>query len=103
MEFIKRKLLNKLKEEGAFWSYESVNEISDDNLIAMVLIHLDLKDIERLFLIYPKNQIRKVWQKRLIIQEPYYHNLNVLIASIYFEIKSPGSYIKRKKKELSNF
>lgn len=103
MDFIRRQLFNDLKKEGAFWSYESVNEISDDNLIEMVLLHLDLKDINRLFLIFQKNHIRKVWQQRLIIQEPYYHNLNILIASMYFKIKKPNNYLKRKVRELNNF
>lgn len=60
MDFIKRQLFESLKKEGVFWPYQSVKEISDDNLIEIVLIHLDLKDVDRLFLIFPKNLIRRV-------------------------------------------
>lgn len=103
MDFIRTKLLERLKEEKAFWSYEPVDEIEDDDLIELVLIHLDLEDIERLFLIFPKNRIRRIWKERLIKQEPWYHNLNVFLAGVYFGIKSPQKYIARVKEEVKNF
>jgi len=103
MDSLKKRLLNRLKEEKAFWSYDQVDEISNDNLIENVLLYLDLDDIEYLFLLYHKNQIRKVWKGRLLKQEPYYHDLNVFIASYYFNIKNPEKYIKREYPKLLNF
>jgi hypothetical protein len=103
MDFIREKILQKLNKEAAFWSYEAPDKISDENLIEQTLINLDIDDIERLFLIFPENKIKKVWEERLIKQEPYYHNLNIFLASVYFNIKSPKQYIKNKQREVQNF
>jgi len=103
MDFIKNNLLDKLNKNNAFWSYEKVQLINNDDLIEHVLINLDIDDIERLFLIFDKNHVRKIWKERLIKQEPYYHNLNIFIASVYFEIKHPVNYISRIKKQVQNY
>ena len=100
MEFIKKSLLDKLNQNNAFWSYEKVESISDDDLIESVFVNLDIDDIEKLFLLFDKNYVRKIWKERLIRQEPYYHNLNIFIASVYFKIKSPDKYISKVTKEV---
>ncbi len=103
MDFIRKKILQKLKDQSSLWSYEKPHSISDENLIEQVLINLDIEDIERLFLILPEEKIKQVWEERLVKQEPYYHNLNVFLASVYFNIKAPQQYIKNKQKEIQNF
>jgi hypothetical protein len=103
MDFIREKIFQKLKRESAFWSYSSPDKISDENLIEQTLINLDIDDIERLFLIFPEKKIKQVWEERLVKQEPYYHNLNIFLASVYFNIDSPKQYIKNKQKEVLNF
>ncbi len=100
MEFIRKSLLDKLNQYNAFWSYENVELISDDDLVEAVFVNLDIDDIEKLFLLFDKNYVRKIWKERLIRQEPYYHNLNILIASVYFNIKSPDKYISKVTKEV---
>ena len=59
---IKQELLAKLKQEHCFWSYneDSIKDIPDDMLIEKTLLHLDLDDINRLFLIYPFKKIKRV-------------------------------------------
>ena len=61
-EVIKQELLAKLKQEHCFWSYneDSITDIPDDMLIEKTLLHLDLDDINRLFLIYPFKKIKRV-------------------------------------------
>ena len=61
-EVIKQELLAKLKQEHCFWSYneDSIKDIPDDMLIEKTLLHLDLDDINRLFLIYPFKKIKRV-------------------------------------------
>jgi len=103
MDFIRGKILQKLNAQSSFWSYETPDEISDENLIEQVLINLDIEDIDRLFLILPEEKIKQVWVERLVKQEPYFHNLNVFLASVYFNIKAPQQYIKNKQKEAQNF
>ena len=91
-------LFRRLQKENAFWSYESASvslkNLDDDMLIEKVMLHLDIDDINRLFVLYPKARIKKVWSTRLCPLEPYYNGLNRLFAYMYFDIKNPDRYIK---------
>jgi len=99
----KKFLFNRLKKENAFWSYAPssvlLKNMDDDTLIEKVLLHLDIDDINRLFALYPKAKIKKVWRTRLCPLEPYYNGLNRLFAYIYFDVKNPDRYIKRQSKK----
>ena len=95
---IKNSLLNSLKKLNAFWSYNasdiSENTISDEMFIEKSLVHLDIADLEKLFLLFPYKKIREVWKNQLCTQEPYYHGLNTMLAYLYFDIKNPDRYLK---------
>lgn len=63
-DVVKQELLAKLKQEHCFWSYNenSIKDIPDDMLIEKTLLHLDLEEINQLFLIYPfKKSSRCGW------------------------------------------
>lgn len=94
---IKSHLFRELKNEKAFWSYSSPleSQMSDEDLIEKVIIHLEKNDIMLLFKMFPKSFIKKVWRERLVPQEPHYHTLNRYMAFIYFDIKNPDKYFKR--------
>jgi len=98
---LRKELFNRLVESKAFWSYSNVKYevISDEMLIQKVMIHLDINDIKKLFMLYSKNQVRKVWKDELVIQDPHYRGLNLLIAKLFFDIQKPEAYIKRLKRE----
>ncbi len=93
---VKQELLAKLKQEHCFWSYntDTINNISDDMLIEKTLLHLDLKEINQLFQIYPFKKIKRVWLDALIPQEEYLYTLNRFFAWYYFKTKKPDAYIK---------
>ena len=95
-EDLHKVLISKLEQEQAFWSYSNVDKskISDDELIAKVLLHLDIDDIFKLFKIYPKRTIQNVWKDKLVAQDPLYHGLNRLYALLFFNIKHPDKYIR---------
>ena len=95
-DMLKIQLANKLIRNRVFWSYADVkaDDISDEILIEKVLIYLDIEDINSLFLIYPYKFIKEIWRKEILIQEPFYHSLNLLLAFHYFHIKSPEKYIQ---------
>jgi hypothetical protein len=82
----RHKLIDALKNANVFWSYNTNNieVIPDEILIEKVLIHLDLGEISMLFKLFPEKQIKQVWEKQILTQEPYYHNLNKFIAWFYF-------------------
>ena len=86
---IKEKLLDKLKQEHCFWSYneESIEHVSDSILIEKTLLYLDLEEINLLFQLYPFKKIKQVWLEYLIPQEEYLYTLNRFLAWYYFKIK----------------
>jgi hypothetical protein len=94
-DILKKQLAEKLIGNKIFWSYSDVkaSDIEDSILIEKVLIHLDLDDINSLFEIYSYKRIKEIWRKEILIQEPFFHSLNILLAFLYFKIKKPEKYI----------
>ena len=97
MDSSRQILFEKLRKKSAFWSYRNVNEISDDLLIEKVMLMLDIDDINILLKIYNSGFVRKVWEERILRQEPYYHGLNRFFAWFYFGIENPDEYIKNRR------
>lgn len=95
-EAIKHDLINKLKKEHRFWSYnqDSIKDVPDDILIEMVMLYLDIDEINLLFKIYPYKQIRKSWIENLIPQGERLYTLNKFFAWYYFGMKKPGAYVR---------
>jgi hypothetical protein len=95
---IKGSLFEMLKEENAFWSYDQktviLDNISDDQLIALTLRYLDLDEIKQLFLIYPYKKIKNAWKKILVPEGEYLYTLNRFFAWYYFKAKNPDAYLK---------
>ena len=98
---IRIELIEKLFISKAFWSYSNVQieDISDGLLIQKVMENLDIPDIQKLFSLYKKNFIRRVWKKELVLQDPYYRSLNLMLAKLFFNIKNPESYIANVHRE----
>ena len=95
---VRNLLLNKLKEENAFWSYEqksiSLDHISDEQLISLTLRHLDLPEIKLLFSIFSKRKVHSVWKEQLVPEGEYLYTLNRFFAWYYFKSKRPDQYLK---------
>ncbi len=97
-EKIKKDLFDKLVNDNALWSYHKPNfkQITDEVLIELIILHLDSEEIDLLFRIYDADYLKKVWEERVLLQEPYYHSLNRLMAYKYFGIDNPDEYIEEK-------
>lgn len=95
---IKQLLLEKLREEQAFWSYtpDTVNsdKIDDDELIALTMRYLDLPEIAMLFRIYSRQKIKYAWKNILVPEGEYLYTLNRFFAWYYFKAKRPDTYLK---------
>lgn len=95
---IKSELLRQLKEEKAFWSYDSdsvtLEKITDDQLIALTMRYLDLEEIKQLFSIYPYRRIKDAWKRLLVPEGEYLYTLNRFFAWYYFKAKNPDAYLK---------
>lgn len=98
---LKNELAEQLLQANAFWSYAniSVEEIPAEEIIEKTFLYLDLKDIAKLFELYTREYIRKIWRKKMAIQGDYLFNLNVMIALYYFDIRQPEKYLKRAERE----
>lgn len=96
-EILRQQIAAKLIDRKLFWSYSDVksSDISDEILIEKALIYLDIDDIDCLFRIFSRSKIREIWLKEVVIQAPFYHSMNILLAYLYFHIKKPEDYIKR--------
>lgn len=93
-----RNLLNQeLAKQRAFWSYKNPEPelIPDDILIEKTLINLDIEDINKLFLVFPKRKIKKIWNEKIVINDEQFHSMNLLFAFLYFKIKNPEDHLKR--------
>ena len=94
---IRRQLIRELETKRIFWSYKNPepNLIPDDFLVEKTLINLDIEDINKLFLIFPKRKIMIIWNERVVINDAQFHSMNLLIALLYFNIKDPEAYLER--------
>ena len=94
---IRNLLKQELIKQWTFWSYKNPEPdlIMDDILIEKTLIHLDIEDINKLFLIISKGEIRKIWNEKVVINDAQFHSMNLLFALLYFKIKNPEGYLKR--------
>jgi hypothetical protein len=96
---MKRELLQKLKNEHVFWSYNPVEItaeiVSDEIIIEKTLTYLDIEDIDLLFHYYKPQYIKKVWRNNMAHQGDYLYSLNRFIAWYYFKITNPDKYLKR--------
>lgn len=95
---VKSFLIDKLKEEKAFWSYDiseiNADTVDDDSLIAYTMRYLDLDEINMLFSVYSGTKIKKAWKRLLIPEGDYIYTLNRFFAWYYFGAKRPGPYVK---------
>lgn len=88
----KQELTEKLRHKGALWSYAPGTDISDEILLQTALQWGEVEEIQSLFRIFPKKQIRKVWQEKLI-PDMRMEKHNYYLARIFFNIKNPKRYI----------
>lgn len=97
-QVIKGQLLEMLKQEKAFWSYEqesvTLENMGDDLLIANVMRHLDLPEIKQLFSIFSFTKIKRAWLDLLVPEGEYLYTLNKFFAWYYFKISNPSRYLK---------
>ncbi|MBL6963306.1 MAG: hypothetical protein ISR55_05740 [Bacteroidetes bacterium] len=100
----KEELFNYLKNRKLFWSYDvgEYNSKYDSLIIEHILLYGDVNELNSLFSLFTFSMIKDIWLRKVITDKRYY-KLNYYLAVIYFNIKSPKSYILRKAKENSRY
>ena len=89
-------IMEKIKANGGFWSYQGIPEsLDDDAVIEAALVHLDLEDLPLLLGIWSKAHIKRVWKERLVSQGKRMNVLNYILAVKLFRINNPDKYISR--------
>ena len=94
----KQRLSKQLFDSGYLWSYETAGDqamLADEELILSGLAHLEFEDMPMLFAAFPYRQIKSVWQRRMLPYPDYYGTLNLLLAALFFHIKSPKKYTSK--------
>jgi hypothetical protein len=56
-----------------------------------------MTDIDKLFELFPKKFVQKVWRENMAIQGEYLFDLNVMIALYFFHIRKPEAYLHRQE------
>ena len=89
-------ILEKIKANGGFWSYQGIpDSLDDDEVIEAALVHLDLEDLPLLLGVWSKAHIKRVWKERLVSQGRRMNVLNYILAVKMFGINNPDKYISR--------
>ena len=91
----KQSLSKQLYDSGYLWSYKATSDhavLPDEELILNGLSHLEFEDMPLLFEAFPYRQIKQVWQQRMLPYPDYSGTLNLLLAALFFHIKSPQKY-----------
>ena len=103
-EEIKSYLIKRLKHEHCLWSYnqDSVKDMSDDVLVELVMLHLDIDEINLLFRMLPYAEVKRAWLENVVAQGERFYQMNVFFAWYYFHAKRPQSYVKAMSTKMLN-
>jgi len=95
----KQKLFNKLKNKGIFWSYSkdlSYEKAGDKLFLEYLLKYGDFDDLVVAFKLYPKEEIKLIWEERLK-DDKRFIKLNLMLARLFFGMDVESSYFKEIK------
>jgi hypothetical protein len=101
---IRLHLIKRLKQDNCLWSYnhDSVQSIPDDMLVELVMLYLDIDDINQLFSIMTRQEVKRAWIKNVVSQGERYYQLNTFYAWYYFNAKKPLQYVKSMSTKMLN-
>lgn len=94
IETEKRKLFERLKAKGIFWSYSdqaSFWEIDSETIIEHLLKYADNDDTVELFKLYGKRAIFRVWEK-VLKNDLRFKKLNLFLARVFFGMDIEADY-----------
>ena len=95
----RKKIIENLIRQNCFWSYDkdSIRENIDDSLlIEHTLLYADIEDLFRLFIVFDKNKIQKVWEER-ILQDSRFIKRNHYLGNFFFNVKNVKDYIEQNR------
>ena len=92
----KKAILQKIKANGGFWSYNSIpQKLNDDEIIEEALRHLDFEDMDEIFTLWSKAHIKRIWKNKMLSEGERLKSLNTLLGILFFDIKDIDKYLKK--------
>ena len=95
----KEQLFNKLKNKGIFWSYSkdlTYEKAGDKLFLEYLLKYGDFDDLIVAFKLYPKEEIKLIWEERLK-DDKRFIKLNLMLARLFFGMDVESNYFKEIK------
>ncbi len=89
----KAEILNSVKKNGGLWSYQEVPKLKDDDIIEEALLHLDFEEMPKIFDIWGRAHVKRIWKERLVSQGKRLNILNTLLGVIFFNIYNIEKYL----------
>jgi hypothetical protein len=96
IETDKRKLFDKLKAKGIFWSYSKeadYKEIGSKLLVEYLLKYGDFDDIKLGFELFGKRFMKEVWEARLKSDRSFIKT-NLMLARLFFGMDVESDYFR---------
>lgn len=95
---LKRKLFQKLKDKGIFWSYSKEMSYSENILIEYLLKYGDFDDIVLGFELFGKRVMKNIWRKNMMSDKQFIKT-NFMLARVFFGMEVESEYFKGLKNE----
>ncbi len=92
----KQLLFDKIKQQGLFWSYSKDIEYSEANdslFIEQVLKYGDFLDLKKMFSLYGKRAVKRIWIEKLV-KDTRFIKLNYFLARIFFGMDIEADFFK---------
>ena len=90
-KFLKeRKILYK---KNIFWNIDKNSKIDDATLIEHTLKYGDLDDIVKIFKMFKKHEIKKIWLKSMAGDKRFIKT-NLLLARVFFDMDVESDYFE---------
>ena len=95
----KKKLFDKYKEKGLFWSYSkslTFEQLGDDGLCESILKYGDFRDLKIGLDVFGQKKMKRVWLEKQV-DDKRFIRLNLFIARVLFSMNVESDYFKDKK------
>ncbi|MFN0213204.1 MAG: hypothetical protein ACKVT2_03035 [Saprospiraceae bacterium] len=101
-DFKKKSLLEALAAKGLLWSYQpaQTKHLADSIIIEHTLAFGDVPELQILFSIFPREEIKQVWIECLLPDERY-RKSNRYLGLFFFEIQEIDQFLNQHANDYS--
>ena len=81
-------------KQNIFWNIEKNSTVDKETMIENTIKYGDFNDIIKLFKVFSKQEIKKIWLKTMA-NDTRFIKTNLMIARIFFDMDVESDYFKR--------